>query len=121
MTSGHRLVDAAKPLGLDHDRCGAGCIVPLRDYSTAVSPTIGEATRLGAPIVQPLRESLFVLAEPAVGEAWAGAAHMAPGADVKVEVAPRLVRPAPGQVAVLASQLNHPDATGSGPSSLPLL
>ena len=39
---------------------------------------------------------------------------MAPGAHPQLEVAPRLVCLAPGRVAVLAGQLDHPDAAGPG-------
>jgi hypothetical protein len=46
---------------------------------------------------------------------------MAPGAHPELEVAPRLVCPTAGQVAVLAGQLHHPDAAGPEASLLLLL
>jgi hypothetical protein len=73
------------------------------------------------PVVEPFPQRLSVLAEPSVGEARAGAANMSPGAHPQLEVAPRLVGPAPGQIAVLASQFHHPYAAGPGLSSLQLL
>jgi len=72
-------------------------------------------------MVQPGPQGLGVLADPSVGEPRAGAADMAPGAHPQLEVAPWLVAPAPGQVAVLASQLHHPYAAGPGLGSLQLL
>jgi len=65
-------------------------------------------------------QGLSVLAEAAVGEPWTGAADVAPGAHPQVEVAPRFVRPAPGQVAIRAGWLHHPDAAGLGLDGHPL-
>jgi len=45
-----------------------------------------------------------VLADAAVSEPRAGAAHMAPGTHPQLEVARGLLGSAPGQVAVLAGQ-----------------
>jgi len=65
-------------------------------------------------------KGLGMLADASIGEPRAGAAHMAPGAHPQLEVAAGLVGPAPGQVAVLASQFDDPDTAGPSPSSLPL-
>jgi len=46
---------------------------------------------------------------------------VSPGTHPQLEVGARLVRSAPGQVAILAGQLHHADATGPGRSSLHLL
>jgi hypothetical protein len=66
-------------------------------------------------------QDLGVLADPSAGESRAGAAHMAPGTDGELKVAPRLVGSASGQGAVLAGQLDHSDRARPGPGSLQLL
>ena len=88
--------------------------------ATASWPSLGIRSPVLLPS-EPRIQGLGVLAGPSIGEARASAANMAPGAHPQLEVAPRLVGPAAGQVAVLAGQLDHPDAAGPGLGSLQLL